>query len=193
MNIKWKVRGSVYYIKHKESGKGYVGQHNKPDPKDRWRDHKARANGNLSKCLFHNALKKYGIDAFTWEVLVVCAHDKLTEMEGYYAEVFGTYAWDNSPGGYNAVWCSDNFRLGTKNSPEAIEKVRRANLGRKHSPEAIEKTRQASLARRHSPESIEKCRQSSLGRKHSPETIEKMRQARLAYHAKKSNTPPAHQ
>ena len=145
-----------------------------PDPKIRWAEHK-RAKGTWP---FYNALRKYGVDGFIWEVLIVCSKEKLTVMEGYYAEQFETYVWD-SPGGYNAVWCADNSRLGIKHTPEAIEKSRQASIGRKKSQEAIEKSRQAHLGRKNTPETIEKIRQSALGRKMSPESIEKTRQAKL--------------
>jgi len=190
MNLKWKIRGSVYYIRHKESGKGYIGQHNKPDPKRRWARHGCDAN-KKSNLPFHRALRKYGYDAFTWEVLGIFPYDALTNMEGYYAEVLGTYIWDYNPGGYNAVWCNENFTIGLKHTPEHIEKIRQANLGRKHTTESIEKIRQTSLGRKHTIESIEKCKQSSLGRKHTIESIEKMK---IAWIKRKQNLnlPPPH-
>ena len=194
--------GCIYLISHKTSKKGYVGQHNQPDPTRRWQKHIWNTNYG-SKLIFHNALRKYGADAFTWEVLCVCPVDRLTNMEGYYAEVFETYVWD-TPGGYNMVWCSESPNLGKKNSPEAIEKsrqahlgkkvspetrerIRQANLGKKKSPESIERTRQGNLNR--SPESIERTRQANLGKKQSPETREKKRHAMLAYWAtRRANT-----
>jgi group I intron endonuclease len=176
MNLKWKIRGSVYYIRHKESGKGYVGQHNKPDPKERWARHKCSANKG-SNLPFHRALRKYGYDAFTWEVLGIFPYDALTIMEGYYAEVLSTYIWDYNPGGYNAVWCSENFTIGLKHTPEHIEKIRQAGLGRKQSPEAIEKQRITMTGRRLTPEALEAHHKAHLGRKKTPEELEKLRLA----------------
>jgi len=168
------MNGCIYLITCLQNNKKYVGQHNKPDPKERWAAHK-RAKDDFP---FQRALKKYGISEFTWEVLLICPLDKLTEMEGYYAEVFETYIWD-SPGGYNALWCSDKRCIGLKLTPEHIEKIRQANIGRKRSPEACEKMRQANLGRKVSPETKEKIRQATIGRKNSPEAIEKSRQAKL--------------
>jgi group I intron endonuclease len=167
--------GCIYLISHKESKKRYVGQHNQPDPNHRWQEHIWKANKG-SKFAFHNALRKYGADAFTWEVLCICPVDRLTEMEGYYAEVFETYVWD-TPGGYNMVWCSASPTLGITQSPEHIEKRRQANLGKKISLETRERMRQAQLGKKKSPEAIEKTRQAVLNR--SPETRERMRQAQL--------------
>ena len=174
------MNGCIYLISCLENNKKYVGQHCKPDPKERWNVHK-RSKENYP---FHNAIRKYGPTGFSWEVLLICPHEKLTEMEGYYAEVFGTYIWDN-PGGYNAVWCSDSPNLGIKMSDEQKQKIGQANLGKKHSPEHIEKSRQATLGKKRSPEVIEKMRQAKLGNKYylgkkrSPEIIEIIRQAKL--------------
>jgi group I intron endonuclease len=177
--------GSVYLIENLINGKKYVGQHNKPDPKHRWHQHKSCKRDSP---LYH-AFRKYGIENFRFSVLCVCPLDKLTLMEGYYAEVFETYVWD-SPGGYNCKECSDSSKM----SKETREKIRQGNLGRKHTDEAREKMRQsalgkiisletrekmskASLGRKHTDEAREKCRQIHLGKKKSPEAIEKMRQS----------------
>ena len=174
------MNGCVYLVTCLENNKKYVGQHHNPDPTRRWNQHK-RSKEDFA---FQRSLRKYGIDKFTWEVLLICPHEKLTEMEGYYAEVFETYIWD-SPGGYNSVWCSDRPGLGIKQSPEAKEKNRQAQLGKKLSPETKGKISQANLGRQSalgkkvSPETKEKIRQANLGKKPSPESKEKNRQAHL--------------
>ena len=176
------MNGCIYLVTCLENGKKYVGQHHKPDPKRRWNAHK-KVKENYP---FQRALRKYGIDKFSWEVLLICPHDKLTEMEGYYAEVFETYIWDN-PGGYNAVWCSECPKLGVKQSSATKEKIRQSTLGKKHSPEVIQKIRQSNVGKKRSPEFKDIISQVQLGRKRSPETIEKMRQAQLG----KKKTPEA--
>ena len=185
--------GSIYLITCNKNNKRYVGQTGK-DPKVRFREHISDAKRG-SEFPLHRAMRKHGIDAFTFETLCKCPIENLTNMEAYYAEIFESYRWD-SPGGYNAVWCNESPRLGMKSSPETCEKIRQGNLGKKmssetcekmrqaslgkkHSPEACEKIRQANLCKKMSPECIEKMRQSSLGKKMSPECIEKMRQANL--------------
>ena len=174
--------GCIYLVTNKSNNKKYIGQHCKPDPKNRWDVHK----GSKDHLPFHKALRKYGLSEFKWEVLIICPHDALTNMEGYYAEQFESYIWD-SPGGYNAAWCSESPTLGIKHSPEACEKIRQAKLGKKHSPEACENMRQAGLGKKKSPEAIEKMRQAKLGRKRSPEAIEKMK---LAWKKRKEHPPP---
>ena len=168
--------GSIYLITCNKNNKRYVGQTVK-DPKERFKEH-IRSAKRGSEFPLHRAMRKHGVDAFTLETLCLCPIENLTNMEAYYAEIFESYGWD-SPGGYNAVWCSESFMLGVKLSPEHIEKMRQSNLGRKLSPEHIEKLRQANLGKKRSPEIIEKVRQANLGKKMSPEHIEKMRQANL--------------
>ena len=167
------MSGCIYYIRHKENGKGYVGQHGNPDPKIRWGGHKNEAKKGCLH-LLHRAIHKDGSDAFTWEVLGIYPVDALTNMEGYWAEQLETYKWDY-PGGYNMIWCSESPRLGIKQSSETREKIRQGRLGKRRSPETIEKMRQA--ASNQSTETREKKRQGRLGVKASQETIQKMREA----------------
>ena len=152
--------GCVYLWSCKENGKKYVGQHHKDDPKKRTEEHFRAAEKGKPYTLY-NAIRKYGREAFTIEVLCVCTNDSLDNIECYYAEQFETYVWD-SPGGYNMVWCGNSPRRGLKNSPEAIEKTRQAQLGKKRSPEACEKIRQGKLGKKQSPEHIEKIRQANI-------------------------------
>jgi len=174
------MSGCIYLVTCLENNKKYVGQHCKADPKERWLSHRR----SKDKLPFHNALRKYGSDGFTWDVLIVCPQDALTVMEGYYAEVFETYCWDSSPGGYNASWCTENSRLGIKHTPETKEKMRQSKLGKKQSPEHIESVRQIHLGRKNTPDTIEKMRQAQLGKKSTPETKEKLRQSWIKRRAK---------
>jgi len=80
--------------------------------------------------MLHNALRKYGFDAFTYERLGIYPLESLTNMEAYWAEQLETYIWD-SPGGYNMVWCDKAPRLGIKNSAEHNEKTKKGLTGKK--------------------------------------------------------------
>jgi len=165
--------GCIYFIKCLESGKGYVGQHVKPDPRGRWADHISKATNGCNFVL-HQAIRKYGKEAFVVETLCTCPKQSLGNMEAYYAEQFETYLWD-SPGGYNMVWCGNQPRLGMKNTPEMIAKVSAANTGRTKSPEAIEKQRIAMTGRKLTPIQLEAHHKAHLGRKKTPEELEKLR------------------
>jgi group I intron endonuclease len=166
-------KGCVYYIYCKESGKGYVGQYVRVDPKGRWSTHLRNAQKGC-KYILHQAIRKYGEEAFTVEVLCICPKESLGNMEAYYAEQLQTYCWD-IPGGYNMVWCGKQPRLGIKNSEEMCAKISKANKGRKQSPEAIEKMRVTKTGRKLTPEQLEAHHKVHLGREKTPEELEKLR------------------
>ena len=172
--------GCIYLVTNKSNNKKYIGQHHKPDPKKRWAQHK-RSKDN---CAFAMALRKYGPDNFTWEVLLICPHNKLTEMEGYYAEVFETYTWD-TPGGYNSAWCSITPNLGLKASLDTLKKISQTSLGRKWSQESKEKASQSHAGRKQTPEHTENSRQARLGKKRSPEAIKNMCKPHIGMRGKK--------
>jgi len=169
------MSGCIYLIENLINGKKYVGQHNKPDPKKRWSSHKTcKRDGPLQ-----HAFKKHGFENFRFSVLCVCPLDKLTLMEGYYAEVFGTYVWNysegwNSPGGYNAILCSDSYnmsqaKLGTKASDDTKKKMSIAASGKPKTLDSISK-RLATMK-----ELVENGYTSPLkGRKRNPDCIKQM-------------------
>lgn len=82
----------IYLITHRASGKRYVGKSiNIPR---RWSEHRK----GLSHCpVLEAALKKYGADAFDWEILQTCSESELNDLECWYIQAFGSV----SPGGYN--------------------------------------------------------------------------------------------
>lgn len=193
-------KGCIYLITCLVNGKKYVGQYKKSNPKGRWTVHLRNAKDGAPYAL-HGAIRLYGKENFKIEVLCICSHSVLGNLEAYYAEQYGSYIWDPEPG-YNMVWCGKHARLGIKLSDESLERIRQSNIGRKHTPEACynmgqskigrvistdtrEKIGKANSGREQSSESIEKRRQALLGKKPTPEVIEKRRQSLLLYHAKK--------
>ena len=50
----------------------------------------------MAESQFQRALKKYGIDMFTWELLEECPKENLSEREKYYIVFYGTKEY-----GYN--------------------------------------------------------------------------------------------
>lgn len=147
------MSGCIYLITHKESGKKYVGQHCKPDPKKRWNAHiTSRMNYP-----FTQSLRKYGKDNFTWEVLRVFPLASLNIMEAYYAEIFESYIWQH---GYNVLMCGEGFsRINTAHTPETKAKISMSLTNKKKSASHILNMRQ----------------------KRTTPTCNKMRQARLNY------------
>jgi group I intron endonuclease len=162
--------GSIYLITNMVNGKYYVGQHKSVEPQIRWKKHLVSARGGSPYAL-HSAIRKYGEDNFKIELLCICPHSRLGNMEPYYAEQFGTYVWDPIPG-YNMVWCGTNFRLGITHTQEAREKLRKSNTGKIQSKETVEKRIKALTGLKRNLQSRENIKQ---GKKDNPISEEGMK------------------
>jgi group I intron endonuclease len=98
-------QGELYMITNKTNGKKYIGQTvsylssgRKYGTSQRWNKHCSDAKRfvNDSKA-FCNAIRKYGKDNFTVEILLKCNNKYLNEYEIRYIQLFNTL----SPNGYN--------------------------------------------------------------------------------------------
>ena len=78
----------IYLITNKLNGKKYVGQ--SCNIEKRWKKHIANSKAG-TKFHIHNAIKKYGVENFSFEVLEECPVDKLNEREIYWIDKFDTY------------------------------------------------------------------------------------------------------
>lgn len=74
----------IYKITKKENGKSYIGQSN--DIERRFSEHKTKIDIPIEI-----AIKKYGADAFDFEVIEECPLDKLDEREKYWITFYNTY------------------------------------------------------------------------------------------------------
>ena len=78
---------------------------------------------------FQNALRKYGINGFKWQVICICPNiDSLNEQEQYYITFYNSM---DRTQGYNLTSGGKNYTV----SEETKEKLRQANLGKKASAE----------------------------------------------------------
>ena len=109
---------------------------------------------------FQNAWNKHGESAFTFRVLEYTSRSLLLEREQFYIDLYKPK--------YNYAPLAGS-RLGTKQSPEAIDKVRHVHLGSKHTKEAKERISKALLGNRN-----------GLGHKHTKEAKEKMHKTNAA-------------
>ena len=86
------MKKAIYKITNKVNGKCYIGQ--SINPKERWRGHIC-GDGQNYVSLIHRAIKKYGENNFTFEILGW--FEDYNEKEKYYIQYYRSY----QPYGYN--------------------------------------------------------------------------------------------
>jgi len=151
-------KGCIYELRCKiGSKKGYVGQHGSPDPNKRWDGH-IRMMEWGSQHAIHRALRKYGVENFTGEVIWCGPISKLNKMETRFIKKLNTLV----PDGYNMTLGGEGTR-GWKPSAETRLKISLAQMGKKHTSEACENMRRAQLGRKHSEATLKKMSASQKG------------------------------
>jgi len=99
INVKNKL-GIIYKVTNIFNGKVYIGQTIK-SLNERMNEHFRDKRTNY----FHNSLKSYGNDNFTWEVLVKCNRENLDLSEEWYIRLYKSYKKEF---GYNLTKGGDN-------------------------------------------------------------------------------------
>lgn len=99
----------IYVITNTMNGKKYVGQ--SINISQRWRAHRTRY--QTEDGYLYKAMRKYGLDAFTFEILVECDKTDLNDLEQYW---IGIYQSNNPNFGYNLTAGGDapaeiNFKI----------------------------------------------------------------------------------
>lgn len=78
----------IYKWTHLESGRCYIGQ-SIQEPNQRRLEHISGSRHTSRTYHFHNALKKYGVDAFNWEVIdTAVSLDELNKLEEKYVNLY---------------------------------------------------------------------------------------------------------
>ena len=93
----------IYKATNKINGKSYVGQtcdfHSRV-----WQHQRCY---EKEDCDFHRAIKEFGFDNFSWEIIETCENeDRACELEKYYIEKFNTYrdGYNMTKGGKGAPY-----------------------------------------------------------------------------------------
>lgn len=129
--------GSIYRLYCKESGKSYIGQHNKEDPSKRIREHFNEADCERNDAVLYKAIRKYGRDSFEATCLCVCeTQEELDFMEDYYITKFNSMAHEN---GYNMKRGGMKRCVGYKHTEEIKQKLSEMKKGNVISEEQREK------------------------------------------------------
>lgn len=139
------MKTGIYKITNKVNGKIYIGQ--SKDIERRFKHHKAL----YSDFAIHQALKKYGIENFIFEVLYECQIEEMNKWETFYITIFGSL----SPKGYNLNMGGDGKEISEETKKKMSEsrrkqirpkckdetkvKIGNANRGKKHTEETKQK------------------------------------------------------
>ena len=111
----------IYLITNKINGKYYVGQ--SKDIYTRWKREKRIASNpndkNYNDVIFR-AIRKYGIENFSWTVLEECKIEELNQREIYWAKYYNSYR----PNGYNVAKCGGGVVVHHKTTPEQISRIK---------------------------------------------------------------------
>lgn len=80
----------IYKVTNIQTQEIYIGK--STTIADRWISHVKAAAGldGVADSIFQRALKKYGVDQFTWELIEEVPKDKLTEREKFYISLYDT-------------------------------------------------------------------------------------------------------
>ena len=112
----------IYKITKISNGKSYIGQSN--DIERRFKEHQTK--GESSRIPLDIAIKKYGVNAFTYEIMEECPLDKLNEREAYWIKYYNTVQ-----NGYNCSIGGNQQSIGENNgraklTEQDIIKIRKA-------------------------------------------------------------------
>ena len=101
----------IYKITNKTNGKIYVGQ--SINIEERWKQHRWKAfnyNDGSYHSTIHAAMRKYGLDNFTYEVLEQCEIEELDAKERYWIGLLNCI----TPNGYNILSGGQKYRKSLK-------------------------------------------------------------------------------
>jgi len=163
-NNKNKENCHLIYKHTSPSGKSYIGQTNNLQKRNS--QHKTS-----EKCAaFSSAIKKYGWDAFTHEVLMKdLTIDEANHWEKFYVDFYNSI----SPNGYNLM----DGGFNSLHSPESIEKIKKIHAGKAISEQARKNMSIAQTGKKRSPESVAKTAAANTGKKRTNEQKETMSKA----------------
>lgn len=126
----------IYKFTHVETGRSYVGQ-TIQDPNQRRLEHISGSRYSTKTYHFHNALKKYGIDAFTFEVIDTASTlEELNLLEEKYVNEF-----DSINNGFNIRQAGGNKLHSEKSKQRMKEAQKAAHARRREQNGGVEKTR----------------------------------------------------
>lgn len=158
--------GVIYQYTNKVTGQVYIGQ--STDMKGRIRTHRWNALNDRYDTYFYRAMRKYGEDAFSVEILEECPQALLNDKEKFWIEEKNSLA----PNGYNIEEGGQVYEM----SDETRKKISDARQGIQFSDEHIENLRKSHIGNFHTESTKLKISEKNKGRPKRPEELEKIRE-----------------
>ena len=173
----------VYIIRNRINGKCYVGQ-TKKSLAARWKEHIWNVGRGLDYPIYR-AIRKYGLDAFTVDVLHLAkTPNELNRMETFFIVLHQSHLKEN---GYNLTLGGE----GLVATDEVKEKLRKAGRKRKHSKATRRKMSKSALeAWTNDPERRQEFRERFVGsgnpfygKTHSQQSKDEAHKSHIEYRA----------
>lgn len=87
----------IYKITNMINNKVYIGQ--AQDIKRRWKEH--RFSSKQGSTVLYLAMRKYGIENFSFEIIEECSMEEMSEKEIFYIKQYNSYVHAENSNGYN--------------------------------------------------------------------------------------------
>jgi group I intron endonuclease len=132
--------GYIYKITNIKNNKCYIGETIQNLAK-RWKDHKSAIKRDGGCKALKSAIKKYGLDNFKFEVIIICFDEDRLIYEKEYIKKYNSMV----PNGYNILAGGQEGVLGFKHSEETKKKISEKSKENSNRPEIKEKLRQNAI------------------------------------------------
>lgn len=133
--------GFIYKITNIKSDKCYIGETKEDSPEIRWKKHVQKINKGKGCPALRDAIKKYGLDNFKFEIIIICFDEDRFIYEKEYIKKYNCQV----PNGYNILpggIGGAGFK-GKKHTDESIQKmIEGGKLFRKQNPNHYEAYRE---------------------------------------------------
>jgi group I intron endonuclease len=120
--------GYIYKITNTITNKCYIGETKQTDPETRWKKHKNSIKKGIGCPALQDAVKKYGIDFFKFEILIICFDEDRYKYEIEYIKKYNSKV----PNGYNILDGGPGGSFKGKKHTEETKKRISENLKKKY-------------------------------------------------------------